>query len=348
MWSVRVRSGLSLSEGGCRSSKAVYVRAPGYRPRDEAPDGFWGGKSAKLERVEWVTMPEPTTQVQALLQGEVDVLDLPLVDLLPVLGKSPDVVIKVLDTMGSQAEISLNTHQPPLDKAEFRLALAHLVDQRDMLGAAIGNPDYERPCTSIMACGSVNESEAGTAGFLKPDPARAQQLLKAAGYAGAPVVLMDSADQPIMHQMTLVLAQTMRDAGINVDLQSTDWGTVTTRAARGDAPGPGSPGWHMYVGWSPGRVMGSPLTATPLRTPCGLPNFTPQPCDTELEARRDRYFAATTPETRKQAMDALQERFYEVVPYLIAGQFLAPKAWRKEVSGVVNASEFVFWGVEKK
>jgi peptide/nickel transport system substrate-binding protein len=79
-----------------------------------------------------------------------------------------------------------------------------------------------------------------------------------------------------------------------------------------------------------------------------LPNFTPQPCDTELEARRDRYFAATTPETRKQAMDALQERFYEVVPYLIAGQFLAPKAWRTNVSGVVNASEFVFWGVEKK
>jgi peptide/nickel transport system substrate-binding protein len=182
----------------------------------------------------------------------------------------------------------------------------------------------------------------------KPDPELAKRLLKEAGYAGEPVVLMDSADQPIMHQMILVMAQAMRDAGINVDLQATDWGTVVTRSARNDKPGAGSPGWHMYASWAPGRVVSSPLTATQLRTPCGLTTFFPSPCDPELEARRDRYFAATTAETRKQAMDALQERFYEVIPYLIGGQFLAPKAWRNNVTGVVNASEFVFWNVEKK
>jgi peptide/nickel transport system substrate-binding protein len=47
-------------------------------------------------------------------------------------------------------------------------------------------------------------------------------------------------------------------------------------------------------------------------------------------------------------MDALQARFYEVMPYIVAGQFLAPKAWRRNLGGVVNASEFVFWGVSKK
>jgi peptide/nickel transport system substrate-binding protein len=159
---------------------------------------------------------------------------------------------------------------------------------------------------------------------------------------------MDAADQPIMHQMILVMAQAMRDAGMNVDLQSTDWGTVVTRSARNDRPGAGSRGWHMYASWAPGRVVGSPLTATQLRTTCNLTTFFPSPCDAELEARRDRYFAATTLEARKQAMDALQERFYEIVPYLTGGQFLAPKAWRNAVTGVVNASEFVFWGVDKK
>ena len=47
-------------------------------------------------------------------------------------------------------------------------------------------------------------------------------------------------------------------------------------------------------------------------------------------------------------MDALQDRFYETVPYVLAGQFLVPKAWRCNVTGVVNASEFVFWRVEKR
>jgi peptide/nickel transport system substrate-binding protein len=330
-------------------SKAVYVRAPNYKPRPEPPDGFWGGKIAKLDRVEWITMPDPATQAAALTRGEVDVLDLPLVDLFPVLRQSKDVTIKVLDTLGSQAALLLNTHQPPLDNVKVRLAIAHLVDQHALLEAAIGNPDYERPCTSIMACGSANESNAGTTGFAKPDPALAKRLLQEAGYKGEPIVLMDAADQPIMHQMILVMAQAMRDAGMNIDLQSTDWGTVVTRSARNDAPGPGSPGWHMYASWSPGRVVGSPLTATQLRTPCGLTTFFSSPCDPELEARRDRYFAATTPQARQQAMDALQERFYEVIPYLTGGQFLAPKAWRNNIiTGVVNASEFVFWGVEKQ
>ena len=92
----------------------------------------------------------------------------------------------------------------------------------------------------------------------------------------------------------------------------------------------------------------SPLTATQLRAPCGLPNFVPNPCDPELDARRNAYFAATTPAAQNAAMDALQERFCEVMPYLLAGQFLAPKAWRANLVGVVNASEFVFWNVERK
>ena len=329
-------------------SKAVYVRAPNYKPRPEPPEGFWGGKIANLDRVEWLIIPDPATQAAALTRGEVDALDLPLVDLFPVLRQSKDITIKVLDTLGSQASLLLNSKQPPLDNVKVRLAIAHLVSQHALLDAAIGNPEYERPCYSIMACGSANESDAGTAAFTKPDPELAKRLVKEAGYAGEPIVLMDAADQPIMHQMILVMAQAMRDAGMNVDLQSTDWGTVVTRSARNDRPGSGSPGWHMFASWAPGRVVGSPLTATQLRTPCNLTTFFPSPCDAELEARRDRYFAATTLEARKQAMDALQERFYEIIPYLTGGQFLAPKAWRSNITGVVNASEFVFWGVDKK
>jgi peptide/nickel transport system substrate-binding protein len=329
-------------------SKAVYVRNANYVPRGEAPDGFWGGKIAKLDRVEWIIMPEPATQAQALVRGEIDAIELPLVDLLPVLRKSPDVVVKVLDTMGSQATFLLNSQQPPLDKAAVRQAIFHALDQTALLQAVIGNPDYERPCQSIMACGSPNESNAGAAPFARQDIGRAKALLKEAGYAGEPVTLLDPGDQPIMHQMALVMAQNLRDAGITVDLQAADWGTVVTRSTRNDKPGPGSPGWHIYPSWAPGRVVGSPLTATQLRAPCGGGAWTPNPCDAELEARRDRFFAAPTLEQRKQAMDALQERFYQVVPYLVGGQFLAPKAWRSNVTGVVNASEFVFWNVEKK
>jgi peptide/nickel transport system substrate-binding protein len=328
-------------------AKAIYRRAETYHPRPEPPDGFWGGKIARVERVEWVIMPEPATQAQALLKGEVDALDIPVVDLLPILRKSPDVVVAVKDPLGSQAAFLLNTHQPPLDKQQVRQALAHVLDQTDILTAAIGDPEYEYPCLSVMVCGSTYESQAGTARNAKPDAAAARKLLQEAGYAGESIVLMDPADQPIMHQMALVMADAMRRGGFNVDLQATDWGTVVTRSSKNEPVGPGLSGWHMYPTWAPGRVAASPLTDTQLRTPCSPQGFVPGPCDADFEVLRDRFFAAATLPDRKAAMDALQERFYQVMPYLLAGQFLAPKAWRRDLTGIVNASEFVFWGVAK-
>jgi len=329
-------------------SKAVYRPNPAYKPRPEPADGFWGGKHARLDRVEWIFMPEPNTQVQALVRGEIDVIELPLVDLLPVLRRSPDVVVKVQDPLGSQAFYWLNSKHKPFDSPAGRRAIAHLMDQSQVLGAVIGNTEYEKPCLSVMACGSPNESRAGTEDFIGPNIARARELLRDAGYNGELIVLLDPADQPIMHQMALVLAQLMRGAGMNVDLQATDWGTVVTRSTRGDPPGPNSPGWHIHPSWAPGRVVSSPLTATQLRAPCNLPTFVPNPCDPELEARKNAFFAAATPQARQQAMDALQERFYAVSPYVLGGQFLVPRAWRANVTNIPNASEFMFWNVEKK
>ena len=337
-----------VTEEWVPGNKAVYKKNTGYKPRPEAPDGFWGGKIAKLDRIEWIYIPDANTQVQALIRGEVDVVEIPAVDLLPLLKKAPNVKVEVMDKLGSQSFFMLNTHAAPLDKPEIRQALALIVDQAQFLTAVIGNRDYEKVCFSIMACGSPNESSAGMADFAKANMAKAKDLLKKAGYAGEPVVLMDPTDQHILHQMAVVMAQFMRDAGINVDLQANDWSAVVTRAARGDKPGPGSPGWHMHPTWAPARVVSSPLTATQLRAPCNTTTFVPAPCDQELESRKNRFFAAATPADRKAAMDALQQRFYDVMPYVVTGQFLAPKAWRDNVTGMVNASEFVFWNVEKK
>ena len=46
--------------------KTVYVKNPKYKPRAEAPSGLAGGKVAKVDRVEWVAMPDQQTAVNAL------------------------------------------------------------------------------------------------------------------------------------------------------------------------------------------------------------------------------------------------------------------------------------------
>jgi ABC-type transport system substrate-binding protein len=59
----------------------VYRKNPDYKPRSEPADGFAGGKAAKVDRVEWLVIPDANTAVQALIKGEVDIIEIPQTDL---------------------------------------------------------------------------------------------------------------------------------------------------------------------------------------------------------------------------------------------------------------------------
>jgi len=52
--------------------KVVYVRNPDYVPRPEPPSWAAGGKVAKVDRIEWLYIPEAVTAAQALGNAEVD------------------------------------------------------------------------------------------------------------------------------------------------------------------------------------------------------------------------------------------------------------------------------------
>jgi peptide/nickel transport system substrate-binding protein len=53
--------------------KAVYVKNADYVPRNEPPDWATGGKVVKVDRVEWLVIPEVSSAAAALANGEVEV-----------------------------------------------------------------------------------------------------------------------------------------------------------------------------------------------------------------------------------------------------------------------------------
>ena len=101
-------------------ARAAYARYDGYVPRPETASYFAGGKVAHFERVEWIVQPDPSTAASALQTGEVDWLELPLIDLCPMLRKSPDVVVKVNDPYGWQPILAMNHLYPPFDNPKLR------------------------------------------------------------------------------------------------------------------------------------------------------------------------------------------------------------------------------------
>src|SRR6266702_5885203 len=57
--------------------KAVYVKNTDYVPRKEPASWTAGGKVVKVDRVEWITMPDAQTAVNALQSGDIDFMEVP-------------------------------------------------------------------------------------------------------------------------------------------------------------------------------------------------------------------------------------------------------------------------------
>ena len=65
--------------------KAVFEKNKDYVPRKEPPSWTSGGKVVKVDRVEWITMADAQTAVNALQSGDIDFMEAPSFDILPVL-----------------------------------------------------------------------------------------------------------------------------------------------------------------------------------------------------------------------------------------------------------------------
>ena len=329
-------------------NKVVYAKFKDYKPRGEPSDGFAGGKVVKVDKVEWLYIPDPNTAAQALIQGEVDVIEQPTYDLLPLMEKGGQITVKVLDNLGKMGHVRPNHLHPPFNDVRARQALALLVDQKDYLAAMVGSPKYERECYAIFMCGSPLETDKFADGHRKRNVAKAKELFKEAGYKGEPLVVMVPTDQELIKNIALVTAQNLRDAGINVDTQAMDWSSVISRRTKQEVPGPGSPGWHIFTTWWTGVPMSSPITSAPLVTSCDKKNWFGWPCDEQIEKLRAAFLEAGSVAEQKAVAEQLQKRFYEFMPYVNTGQFLPPVAWRKSLVGVPDALLFVAWNIEKK
>ena len=331
-------------------ARVAYRRNPNYRPRSEPASGYAGGKVAKVERVEWAVIPDSATATAALIAGEVDYLTTPVVDNLPLMRASPNIAIGLLDPLGWQFHIRMNSLAAPFDKAKARQGLQMLIEsQQEAYLAATGmTGELGKTCLAPFVCGSSNESMTGTEPFATYDPGKIQSLFKEAGYNGEPLVLMDPTDQSNLHLLAQVLSEHMKKAGLNVDLQAMDWSTLVSRRAIKTPPPSDRGGWHIFPTAWPCAAMMDPFLNPPLDTGCDGKNWFGWPCDEELARLRLTYIAAKDDEERRRTVEAIQRRFFEAAPYAYAGQFFPPVAYRKDrLRGVIGLAAPVYWNMEK-
>ncbi|MBL6079165.1 ABC transporter substrate-binding protein [Belnapia sp. T18] len=335
-----------VREDWMAGQRVVYARNPDYRPRSEPADGLAGGRVVKVDRVEWRNIPDASTVAAALQSGEIDIWEQVATDLVPVVSRQRGTVVDRLNALGTQGMLRPNSLFPPFNDPRARLALAYIVDQAEAMAAGFGDQRWWRRCEAFFVCGTAYGSEAGSAPYARPNLERARSLLAEAGYRGERLVFITTNDIPWIGRMAEVAAAGMRQAGMNIDLQYNDWGTVITRQPRKDPPAQG--GWNIFATGASGATMFHPLTNIGTGMACDGRNWAGWPCDEEAERLRLAFIEAADEAERKRLAEALQARLAEVQPYRPLGQADMPYARRANIEGMLPSPVMVFWNVEKR
>jgi peptide/nickel transport system substrate-binding protein len=280
-----------------QSSKAAFARFDKYVPRNEKAEFWSGGKKAYLDRVEWHIIPDAGTAAQALEKGEVDWLERPLFDLLPRLRKTAGVKVEVVDPLGTWTEIYFNNAIPPFDNPKLRRALFPAIVQSDFIQSVVGDQaELMRTGVGTFLPSSPYASNVGMEAINGPRSLdKARQLIKESGYNGELIVQMVPTELPTANAYGMVTNALLKQLGLNVRLDATDWGTLLSRWNAKENTGAGA--WNVFaVGWA-GLWITNPGSHLPLH------GHKPNP---KMEALTEQWFDAPDLASQKAVCEQMQ------------------------------------------
>ncbi len=335
-----------LREAWVSGVSAAYARFDGYVPRQEPPSFLAGGKAVNIPRVEWVVQPDAATAAAALQKGEVDWLEVPLIDLCPMLRKSPGVTVAVNDPFGWPLVLALNHSQPPFNNPKLRRALLPAIDQAQFLASVIGDQnDLGRAPSGYFVESQPMASHAGLEVLSGPrDEALAKRLIQESGYAGEKIVMLAATDRLVYSQMMQVARDLFTRLGLNVDFQPMDWGSIVARRTNREPVAQG--GWSCFITQIEGVAASTPGGNFSIRG-SGAKAWFGWPDDPELERLRTAWFDAPDLASQKAIAAQVQMRALETLPCIPLGQLFQPTAFRSDIKDIVKAAFPLFWGVRR-
>ena len=322
-------------------SSVVYVRNKDYAPRQEPAEWTAGGKVAHMERIVWNVIPDSATAAAALQAGEIDWYEQVQADLVPLLRKNPDIRIGSANPTGFNGILRFNHLHPPFNNVAVRRAVMMAVNQTDYMNAVTGaDAAAFRVCKAVLPCGTPYGRELGVSA-MPGDLDKAKAALKAAGYNGEKVVIINPTDFVTIGPMGDVTYDLLKKLGMNVEIIQTDWGSVTQRRAMKD---PGA--WNIFHTWAPSVVIGDPVQQWFARGlgPTGRFGWYQ---DEEIEKHSRAWLLGQDQAERDAAADAFQRRAFDNVPYVPVGQFQIRTALRKSLVGQIEASGAYMWNIKR-
>ena len=172
---------------------------------------------------EFMTVKDSTVRALKLVRGEIDMIqgDLPF-ELLDWLHDKRNITIE--KTEGSTyTYIGFNMQDPVLSDLNIRRAIAYAIDRDAIIKNVLGNA--ARKAGTILPAGHW-AAHPGLTGY-DYDPEKSEELLRQSGYDRNNRLKLSykTSNNPLRVRLATIIQYQLQQVGIDVDVQSYDWGT---------------------------------------------------------------------------------------------------------------------------
>jgi ABC-type transport system substrate-binding protein len=196
-----------------------------------------------IDRLVFKIIPDPTAQVNAFQNDEVDILFINNPGHLAQLRQDENAVL-LENTLNSLIYLGFNMNEPALQNLQVRQALSHAVNKQEIVDIALGGIGEVVFAPLVPTLPGFDPSLADYE--LGYEPQMAQQLLEEAGYVMGPGDLYTSPDgqpltltlltstRPPNEAIATVLQSQLKAVGVEVQIQQLESTAVMEAAANGE------------------------------------------------------------------------------------------------------------------
>jgi len=199
---------------------------PGVRYQFERNDDYWADEGPYVDEIEFIGIQDPTTRLNALLSGDIDLLGGldPLA--LDLIERRDDVALITAES-STPVSLTMMMDRSPSDNNNFRLAMKYAADRQKIVDVAykglahVGNDHTISPILPFH-CDGIAQREY--------DPERARHHIREAGLENVPINIHTSDVYPGIVAATEVFQEDAARAGIRINVvrvpSDTYWDTA--------------------------------------------------------------------------------------------------------------------------
>lgn len=302
-----------------------------YSARNEDWGGLTGRKTAYVDEIQFIIVKDPQVRLSGLQTGQYDVAINLQPDMYAQVDSTPGVNPAIIKTFIWRG-IVFNKKSGVFSDIRLRRAVNYAMDKSSLARNGIGNPMFWQLDPGIFFPQQRElYTKVGEEVYNAYDPEKAKQLLKRAGYSGAPVRILTTKDYWWNYSMSQELARQLSNVGFAVDVQVYDWATLLELRTDPEK-------WDIFLTGFPPTVDVSTVTWL-------HPSWPGWYESTRMQSLLKRWVTVNKEREKRVLLEDIQRTVYDELPVIKVANEFGFQAYRDHVRGFKEFVDARFWNV---